>query len=158
DMALDLLERRGTHTSHDGADLLWHPLAAVSKTQRGTAQTELARISLREPRVCAAVYSARTGAAAELDELRDDHCVGRYRTLSVAGGPRSPPETAKHDSPFEVPQAAKHNVARVDRRLLRFRNTGIGLFAAKLSRIHQRLSPTANRAGDALGSPSPVHL
>src|SRR6516225_2056173 len=158
DMALDLLERRGTYTSHDGADSLWHPLAAVSKTRGGTTQTELARIFLREPRVCAALYSARAGAAAELDELRDDHCVGRYRTLSVAGGPRSTPETAKPDSPFEVPHAAKHNVARVDRRLLRFRNTRTGLFATKLSRIHQRLSPAANRAGDALGSPSPVHL
>src|SRR3974390_414439 len=109
-MALDLLERRSTYTSHDGADLLWHSLAAVSKTQGGTTQTELARIFLREPRVCAALYSARAGAAAELDELRDDHCVGRYRTLSVAGGPRSPPETAKLDRSFEVAHSTKANI------------------------------------------------
>ena len=35
---------------------------------------------------------------------------------------------------------------------------GDALFATKLSRIRQRLSPTANRAGDALGRPASVHL
>src|SRR5215472_13312866 len=35
-MALDLLEQCGTHASHDGVHLLWHPLAGVAKAQRGT--------------------------------------------------------------------------------------------------------------------------
>src|SRR6516162_11474348 len=128
-MALDLLEQHGTHPSHDGAHLLWHPSAAVAKTQRGTTQTELARIFLCGPRVCAAVYSARAGPAAELDELRDVHCVGRHRTLSVAGGRRRPPETATQADQFKVLNAAKHAVARVDRSFLRLRVTGDAIFA-----------------------------
>src|SRR5215472_8937930 len=157
-MALDLLEQRGTHASNDGAYLLWYSLAAVAKTQRGTTQTELARIFLCGLRVCAAVYGARAGAAAELDELRDDHCVGRRRTLSVAGGRRRPSETATQADQFKFPDAAKHAVARVNRSFLRLRVTADAIFATKLSRIGQRISPTANRTGDALGRPASVHL
>src|SRR6516162_8474965 len=156
-MALDLLEQHGTHPSHDGAHLLWHPLAAVAKTQRGTAQTELARIFLCGPRVCAAVYSARAGPAAELDELRDDHCVGRHRTLSVAGGRRRPPETATQADQFKVPNASEHDVARVGLNLLRLLGAGGAIFATELSRIGPRVSPTADRVGDALGRLASVH-
>src|SRR5215469_870308 len=157
-MALDLLEQCGTHASHDGVHLLWHPLAAVAKTQRGTAQTDLARIFLCESRVGTAVYSARARAAAELDELRDDHCAGRYRFLSVAGGVRSPCDTATQADQFKVPGAAKHAIARVDRSRLRILIAGDALFAARLSRIRQRLSPTPNRAGNALGRPASAHF
>src|SRR5215472_4532900 len=157
-MALDLLEQCDTHASHDGVHLLWHPLAGVAKAQRGTTQTELARIFLCEPRVDTAVYSARARAAAELDELPDDHCAGRYRLLSVAGGVRSPCDTATQADQFKVPDAAKHDFVRVDRSRLRILIAGDALFAARLSRIRQRLSSTANWTGDALGRPASAHL
>src|SRR5262249_52432394 len=139
-MALDLLEQRGSNAGHDGAYLLWSALAAVAESQRRAAQTDLARILLRGPWLCPAGCGARPRAAAELDELCDDHCIDCHRNISAVGRHRSLPDTAPPVAQSQVPHAAKYPVARAGRTLLRILDAGGGSLDTELSRICQRVS------------------
>src|SRR5215472_6784552 len=114
-MALDLLEQRCAYANNDRAHLLWHSSPTLAEAERGTAQTELARVFVCEPRVHAAVYGAQPGAAAELAALRKNHCLGRYGTLSVAGSCPSPFYASSSAGRSQVPHATKHCVAGVGR-------------------------------------------
>src|SRR5215469_13396140 len=149
-MALDLLERCCTNNNHVGAYLLRYPLAACAKTERGAAKTDVARFFLCGLGVRAIGGRAGPGAAAELDEVRDDHCVGCRRTVSAAGGHRSLPDAASSAHQPQVPHAAQHTVARGGRSLLRFLNAGDGFLDPKLSWIYPRVPPTADGARNAL--------
>src|SRR5271170_3308057 len=157
-MALDLLERYCTYPNHVGAYLLRHPLAAYAKSNRGAAKTDVARFFLYGPGVCAIGCRTGSGAAAELDELRNDHCIGCHRTVSAAGRPGSLPDASPSADQPQVPHAAQHPVARGGCRVLRFLDAGDGCFDPKLSWICQRLSPATGGPRNALGRLASGHL
>ena len=89
-LALDFLEWRFVDPHHDDAGLLRYSMAAIACVETGTTQAELARISLRQPGLRAALYRPRSGATTGLAALRNDCGIDCSRPFP-AGNDRCPP-------------------------------------------------------------------
>src|ERR1700676_53664 len=123
-LALDLLERDCSDSPDDRPHLLWHSLAAASKSADGASRSELERLSIRQPRGGHPLHRARPGATTGLVSLVAHHRNDSLRrTPCTRGAGTALPATESSRSP-PIPHATKHTTAGVGSHQLSIRDAG----------------------------------